>query len=239
MGEGFLTHIAILGARWRCWRWPPCRGPSPPPCGKRANRQEGAGGRIQSADGQPAFPRQPGALPPLQPARAAGAVGSRRRWRSPSASISRWSSRRPTTSRARPCASCSSTCRRPGSSMAGYGAARGARRLAAGVAPSAGRADGARRRAGRRVFAAVCLLTGSLWGRPMWGTYWVWDARLTSMLLLFFLYLGHIALEPRLRRSRARRPRRRDPGAGRRRSTCRSSSSRSIGGTRCTSRPRS
>jgi heme exporter protein C len=44
------------------------------------------------------------------------------------------------------------------------------------------------------VFAAVCLLTGSLWGRPMWGTYWVWDTRLTSMLLLFFLYLGHIAL---------------------------------------------
>src|SRR5215472_16972039 len=43
-------------------------------------------------------------------------------------------------------------------------------------------------------FALVCLLTGSLWGRPMWGTYWVWDARLTSMLLLFFLYLGHIAL---------------------------------------------
>ena len=43
-------------------------------------------------------------------------------------------------------------------------------------------------------FAAVCLVTGSLWGRPMWGTYWVWDARLTSMLLLFFLYLGHIAL---------------------------------------------
>ena len=43
-------------------------------------------------------------------------------------------------------------------------------------------------------FAAVCLLTGALWGRPMCGTYWVWDARLTSMLLLFFLYLGHIAL---------------------------------------------
>jgi heme exporter protein C len=43
-------------------------------------------------------------------------------------------------------------------------------------------------------FALVCLITGSLWGRPMWGTYWVWDARLTSMLLLFFLYLGHIAL---------------------------------------------
>ena len=43
-------------------------------------------------------------------------------------------------------------------------------------------------------FTFVCLVTGALWGRPMWGTYWVWDARLTSMLLLFFLYLGHIAL---------------------------------------------
>ncbi len=43
-------------------------------------------------------------------------------------------------------------------------------------------------------FTALCLLTGSLWGRPTWGTYWVWDARLTSMLVLFFLYLGHIAL---------------------------------------------
>ena len=70
-----------------------------------------------------------------------------------------------------------------------------ARRLAAGLASSAGGADGARGRT-RSVpaSAAVCLLTGSLWGRPMWGTYWVWDARLTSMLLLFFLYLGHIAL---------------------------------------------
>ncbi|MBO0736514.1 MAG: cytochrome c biogenesis protein CcsA, partial [Alphaproteobacteria bacterium] len=36
--------------------------------------------------------------------------------------------------------------------------------------------------------------TGSLWGRPMWGTWWVWDARLTSVLILFFLYLGYIAL---------------------------------------------
>lgn len=43
-------------------------------------------------------------------------------------------------------------------------------------------------------FAAVCLITGSLWGEPMWGTWWVWGARLTSMLVLFFLYLGHIAL---------------------------------------------
>lgn len=41
---------------------------------------------------------------------------------------------------------------------------------------------------------ALCLATGSLWGKPMWGTWWVWDARLTSVLVLFFLYLGHIAL---------------------------------------------
>jgi heme exporter protein C len=43
-------------------------------------------------------------------------------------------------------------------------------------------------------FALITLLTGSFWGRPMWGTWWVWDARLTSMLILFFLYLGYIAL---------------------------------------------
>lgn len=41
---------------------------------------------------------------------------------------------------------------------------------------------------------ALCLATGSLWGRPMWGAWWVWDARMTSVLVLFFLYLGHIAL---------------------------------------------
>jgi heme exporter protein C len=43
-------------------------------------------------------------------------------------------------------------------------------------------------------FTGLCLVTGSLWGRPTWGTYWVWDARLTSVLILFFLYLGHVAL---------------------------------------------
>jgi heme exporter protein C len=43
-------------------------------------------------------------------------------------------------------------------------------------------------------FTFVALATGSLWGQPMWGTWWVWDARLTSVLILFFLYLGHIAL---------------------------------------------
>src|SRR5271154_2450107 len=44
------------------------------------------------------------------------------------------------------------------------------------------------------VFTVLGLVTGSLWGRPMWGAYWVWDARLTSFLLLLFLYLGYIAL---------------------------------------------
>jgi heme exporter protein C len=43
-------------------------------------------------------------------------------------------------------------------------------------------------------FTLVCLATGSLWGRPMWGAWWVWDARLTSVLVLFFLYLGYVAL---------------------------------------------
>src|SRR3954452_5863775 len=43
-------------------------------------------------------------------------------------------------------------------------------------------------------FTFLCLLTGSLWGRPMWGTYWVWDGRLTSVLVLFLMYLGVIAL---------------------------------------------
>ena len=43
-------------------------------------------------------------------------------------------------------------------------------------------------------FTLQCLITGSLWGRPMWGTYWVWDGRLTSVLVLFLMYLGVIAL---------------------------------------------
>jgi heme exporter protein C len=56
-------------------------------------------------------------------------------------------------------------------------------------------------------FTAVCLATGSLWGKPMWGTYWIWDARLTSMLVLLFLYLGYIglwaAVEDRVKAARA------------------------------------
>ncbi|WP_298465564.1 heme ABC transporter permease CcmC [uncultured Erythrobacter sp.] len=44
------------------------------------------------------------------------------------------------------------------------------------------------------VFTAICLATGSIWGRPTWGTWWVWDGRLTSMLVLLFLYAGYIAL---------------------------------------------
>jgi len=43
-------------------------------------------------------------------------------------------------------------------------------------------------------FTFVALATGALWGQPMWGTWWAWDARLTSVLILFFLYLGHMAI---------------------------------------------
>ncbi len=44
------------------------------------------------------------------------------------------------------------------------------------------------------VFTLACILTGALWGKPMWGAWWVWDARLTSVLVLFFLYVGYMAL---------------------------------------------
>ena len=44
------------------------------------------------------------------------------------------------------------------------------------------------------VMAAIALLTGAIWGKPTWGTYWVWDARMTSTLVLLFLYLGFMAL---------------------------------------------
>lgn len=48
------------------------------------------------------------------------------------------------------------------------------------------------------VITFLALVTGAIWGKPTWGTYWVWDARLTSMLILLFLYLGGIALRPAL-----------------------------------------
>ena len=51
------------------------------------------------------------------------------------------------------------------------------------------------------VFAAICLVTGAIWGRPTWGTYWQWDGRLTSMLLLLFVYLGYMALSRADRKS--------------------------------------
>jgi heme exporter protein C len=52
------------------------------------------------------------------------------------------------------------------------------------------------------MFAFLSLWTGALWGRPTWGTYWVWDARLTSELVLFFLYLGFMALQAAIDDSR-------------------------------------
>jgi len=55
-------------------------------------------------------------------------------------------------------------------------------------------------------FTALALATGSIWGKPMWGTWWVWDARLTSFLILLFLYLGYMALQSAIddRRTAAR-----------------------------------
>jgi len=63
----------------------------------------------------------------------------------------------------------------------------------AGIAARAAAAPGA-------VFTALCLITGSIWGRPAWGTWWVWDGRLTSMLVLLFLYFGYLALADATRR---------------------------------------
>ena len=57
----------------------------------------------------------------------------------------------------------------------------------AGIAARAIAAPGA-------LFTALCLLTGSIWGRPTWGTWWIWDGRLTSMLVLLFFYFGFMAL---------------------------------------------
>ncbi len=78
--------------------------------------------------------------------------------------------------------------------MAGWAAIAGAsltelvwRHPLAGIAARAAAVPGA-------VYTALCLVSGSLWGRPAWGTWWVWDGRLTSMLVLLFLYFGYVAL---------------------------------------------
>jgi heme exporter protein C len=56
------------------------------------------------------------------------------------------------------------------------------------------------------LFTFLTLVTGSLWGKPMWGTWWEWDARMTSVLILFFLYIGYIALAQNLNnRERSRK----------------------------------
>lgn len=65
----------------------------------------------------------------------------------------------------------------------------------AGIAARASAVPGA-------VFTAICLVTGSIWARPTWGTWWVWDGRLTSFLVLLFLYFAYIALSGALSRER-------------------------------------
>ncbi len=76
------------------------------------------------------------------------------------------------------------------------------------------------------LFAFLSLWTGALWGKPMWGAWWVWDARLTSELILFFLYLGYIALTSRHRRPAPGRQGRAPSWRWWAWSTCRSSISR-------------
>ncbi|MET0178940.1 MAG: heme ABC transporter permease CcmC [Novosphingobium sp.] len=66
----------------------------------------------------------------------------------------------------------------------------------AGIAARAAAAPGC-------AFTAICLVTGSIWARPTWGTWWVWDGRLTSFLVLLFLYLGYIALADAAQRGAA------------------------------------
>jgi heme exporter protein C len=56
------------------------------------------------------------------------------------------------------------------------------------------------------IFAAITLITGSIWGKPMWGTWWVWDARLTSMLVLFLFYASYLAINFAGTISRAEKP---------------------------------
>ena len=63
-----------------------------------------------------------------------------------------------------------------------------------GLASSSGRCGGPGNAPIGAGFTALTLLTGSLWGYPIWGTWWVWDARLTSMLVLLFFFIGYIAL---------------------------------------------
>ena len=70
-----------------------------------------------------------------------------------------------------------------------------------------------RRAAGRRL-TLLALVTGSLWGRPMWGTWWVWDARLTSVLVLFLFYMAYIALRASLDDEAKAARAVGDPGAG-------------------------
>ena len=177
---------------------------------------------------------------PLRYQRIADAVlrgpwGSRRR-SARSGCTSRWSWRRPTTSRARPTDHVRHV---PAAWMALMVYAMMAGASVASLVwrhPLAEVAGGRRRPSARRSLRSRWS-PASLWGKPMWGTFWVWDARLTSVLILLFLYLGYIALLEAFD----------DPGrgaraaailSGRPRSTCRSSSSRSTGGTR-PRRPRS
>ena len=85
-------------------------------------------------------------------------------------------------------------------------------------------------------FTVAALGTGMLWGKPMWGAYWVWDPRLTAELVLLFLYFGYMGLRAGIEDPVRRRTRRAPCSPSSASSTCRSSSSRWSGGIRCTRR---
>ena len=179
------------GVRRRLRR--PSRSPAPAPCWRSRDRRAGAPHR---ARGRPAS----SASSPLAGLGADAAVRPRaqpRRRRS-----------RPT-----PCASSTSTCRRRSSPTSPSASPPSARCCGSGSGPCWwDRVAGAVGRGRRAVHRRSCLVTGSLWGRPTWGTYWDWDPRLTTTALLFLLFLGYLAV-----RRLPADPRRAGPAVGHRR----------------------
>ena len=98
--------------------------------------------------------------------------------------------------RATPSASCTCTCRRPGSPTSRSASPRSPRPSISGRARGSlvwDRVAGASAELGV-IFTGLTLVLGSLWGRPVWGVWWAWDARLVTTAVLFFLYLGYLAL---------------------------------------------
>ena len=229
-GGGARAHLLLLGAltlaalplaRWRPPRRCARRSNEPSGCDRSAAdaapglRYNAFGQRARRSDADPLC--QSGALHARERRGAAVARRARRRRARGRARLVAGRRRRPTTSRAR--AVRIMFIHVPAAWMAlsvylfvavASAVALVWRHPLAEIAAQAAAPVGA-------AFTLVCLATGSLWGRPMWGAWWVWDARLTSVLVLFFLYLGYIALVNAFDDPKPRRARRLAAGAGRRR----------------------